>query len=219
MSAADRRRGEALALIRRFTDVSRETEERLDRYAALLVKWQKVKNLVGPRTLDDLWMRHIADSAQLIAYIAPGKRIVDLGAGAGLPGIVLSILISDSDPKGHVHLVEANSRKAAFLLEAVRQLSLPASVHAERIETFSARADRFDYVTARALAPLKDLVAMSAGWVENGATGLFLKGQDVDEEIAALSRYGNLSYEKHVSLTDPSGCVLELRQAAAAAPS
>ena len=219
MSREDQGRDEAMSLMRSFMHVSRETEDRLTAYASLLERWQKIKNLVGPKTVDSLWMRHIADSAQLYPLLKPGSRVVDLGSGAGLPGIILSILMYDSDPKGHVDLVEANGRKAAFLREVVRQLSLPAIVRAERIEDFARHADRFDCVTARALAPLKDLVAMGAVWMENGATALFFKGQDVDEEIAALSIYGNLSYEKHRSLTDPAGCILEIRQPVSAAKS
>ncbi|MGE0847062.1 MAG: 16S rRNA (guanine(527)-N(7))-methyltransferase RsmG [Flavobacteriaceae bacterium] len=206
-SAPEADRARALALIRGLADVSRETEAKLDRLAALVGQWQRVQNLVAPSTLPHLWTRHIADSAQLHPLLDAASPVVDLGSGAGFPGLVLAIL---GDGRRRVTLIEANGRKAAFLREAARQLNLAADVRNMRIEAADATAIPARYVTARALAALPELVALAAPWLEKGATALFLKGQDVDEELQALSTSWDFGYEKVPSVTDPAGSVVAL---------
>ena len=116
--------------------VSRETEARLDRFVALLTAWQKTTNLISPATLPQIWTRHVADSLQLFALGQGAKIWVDLGSGGGFPGIPLACLLTEI-PDAHMHLVESNQKKAAFLREAARILALPVTVHAERIENFA----------------------------------------------------------------------------------
>lgn len=159
--------------------VSRETRDRLEIYAAELTRWQAVKKLVGPSTMADLWSRHIADSLQL-AELAEGKVWADLGSGAGLPGLVLAI----ARPDTFVHLVDSDGRKCAFLRHAVRATGANARVWDGRIERVLPRLDPApDVVTARALAPLPDLLRLAWPAVERGAVGLFPKGRDHESEL------------------------------------
>ncbi len=169
----DRRR--ALALV----PVSRETEERLAVYVDLLRRWQAVKNLVAPSTLPHLWTRHVADCAQLVPLAGPeARRWVDLGSGAGLPGLVVAALLHDR-PGALVDLIESNERKCAFLREAVRATGVPARVHMDRVDRVLPGLDgAIDAVTSRALAPLPDLLAMGETAIARGAVGLFLTGAD-----------------------------------------
>jgi 16S rRNA (guanine527-N7)-methyltransferase len=118
--------------------VSRETVAKLDAYVDLLQRWQKIKNLVAPSTLDQIWTRHIADSAQLLPLIGGARTIVDLGSGAGFPGLVIAIAHADQNDF-QVHLVESNTRKASFLREVARVTGAPVTVHAVRIEEFVAK--------------------------------------------------------------------------------
>ena len=132
---------------------------RLELYAELLVRWQATINLVSPKTLPELWTRHIADSLQVQAVLPEARRWVDLGSGGGFPGLVTAILLADA-PGATVHLVESDKRKAAFLRTVARETGAPATIHAERIETFvPAHAAPVDAISARALAPLPHLVA------------------------------------------------------------
>jgi 16S rRNA (guanine527-N7)-methyltransferase len=209
-------RAEAL----RLADVSPETSVRLDRFVALLQAWQPAINLVAPSTLPHLWTRHIADSLQLLS-LAPQARVwIDLGSGAGFPGLVIACALADQ-PGVAVHLVESNGKKAAFLREAARQTSAPAVVHHTRIEEFLRAAPRCDIVTARALAPLPVLL----GWVaplleraahpETGAQALLLKGQDVEAELTEASKCWNITASLVPSKTSPDGRILvvwELRR-------
>src|SRR6201996_565225 len=149
--------------------VSRETERRLDRYVELLLEWQAKTNLVAPSTLPHLWTRHVADSLQLLS-LAPNARIwVDLGSGGGFPGIVLACALTET-PGAKVHLVERNSKKAAFLREALRITSAPGIVHASGIEDIvDSIPGPIDCVTARALAPLHELIGFAEPMVRKGA--------------------------------------------------
>ena len=129
-------------------------------YVDLLTTWQKTTNLVAPSTLPEIWTRHVADSLQLFALAPDAKLWIDLGSGGGFPGIPLACLLADI-PGAQMHLVESNGKKAAFLREAARQLALPVTVHAQRIEDFTAAFEgHADAVTARALAPLVKLFRM-----------------------------------------------------------
>ena len=197
----------------RLLPVSRETAERLDAYVALLLRWQTVKNLVGPSTLPTIWTRHVIDSAQIFQYAPDAKIWVDLGSGAGFPGLVIACLLAERND-GHVHLVESNGRKVAFLREIARKLALPVTVHDSRIEECRATLpDTIDCVTARALAPLTELLAMQAQIAKNPCVALFLKGQDIDDELTQASKYWNIKSSIYPSLTDPSGRILLVERA------
>src|SRR6201991_28262 len=146
----------------------------LDRFRELLAEWNEKMNLVGPATLEVFWNRHAWDSAQLLK-IAPPEALVwaDLGAGAGLPGLVLAILGKDR-PGFHVHLVESMTKRCRFLTDVVTELALPATVHNVRAENLALTVD---IVTARACAPLHRLFGYARSYLALGAQGLFLKGQ------------------------------------------
>jgi 16S rRNA (guanine527-N7)-methyltransferase len=184
----------------------------LDGLVAALVRWQSVKNLVGPRTLDEVWTRHVLDSAQLIDHIAPGSRIADLGSGAGFPGLVIAILRKD-EAGSHVSMVESNGRKCAFLREMIRTLGLNASVVNERIEVALPKlAGTIDVVTARALASLTDLLGMTKDLLTGSVTGVFLKGQDVADELTEAAKCWTFDATTVVSRTDPKARIVLVRE-------
>jgi 16S rRNA (guanine527-N7)-methyltransferase len=188
--------------------VSRETERLFDQLIGLLVRWQRVKNLVGPATLASVWTRHLADSAQLPALVPHALRWVDLGSGAGFPGLVIAILLRDREG-AQVHCVEANSRKCAFLREVARTLSLPVMVHDGRIEdVLPTLAGPVDVVTARALAPLADLLSLTSGLLTTGTLGLFPKGQDVGDELTQASKCWTFEASTVASKTDPKARIV-----------
>jgi 16S rRNA (guanine527-N7)-methyltransferase len=196
----------ALAL----TPVSRETEARLDRYIELLRAWQAKTNLVAPSTLPHLWTRHISDSLQLLALSPSAKVWVDLGSGAGFPGVVLACALAET-PGAMVHLVERNAKKAAFLREAIRVTAAPGVVHLSAIEDIVESIDGpIDCVTARALAPLHQLIAFAEPLVRKGAKALFLKGQDVEAELTEATKYWNIKPNLYSSRTGGQGWIVEL---------
>jgi len=196
----------ALAL----TPVSRETEARLDRYLDLLVTWQAKTNLVAPSTLPNLWTRHVSDSLQLLNLASTAKTWVDLGSGGGFPGIVLASALADTQG-AIIHLVERNAKKAAFLREAVRITSAPAVVHLAGIgDIVDSIEGRVDCVTARALAPLHQLVGFAEPLVRKGAKALFLKGQDVEAELTDATKYWHIEPRLHSSRTGGHGWIVEL---------
>jgi 16S rRNA (guanine527-N7)-methyltransferase len=171
--------------------VSRETKERLKVYVALLEKWQKSQNLVAPGTLNAIWTRHVADSVQALAAVPDARRWVDLGSGAGFPGLVTAIVLTGIEGAS-VDLVESNSGKAAFLRTVARETGAPARVHAIRIDAFTADfSDTVDAVSARALAPLPELLSLAEPLLARGARGVFHKGQDfVSEQAKATQSWG-----------------------------
>jgi 16S rRNA (guanine527-N7)-methyltransferase len=190
--------------------VSRETEERLDRFVALLEEWQSKTNLVAPSTLSNLWTRHVADSLQLLPLAPSAKTWMDFGSGGGFPGIALACALAEI-PDTSVHLVERNAKKAAFLREALRLTSAPGVVHLSDIEDIvDGFAGRIDCVTARALAPLHQLVGFAEPLVTKGAKALFLKGQDVEEELTKATKYWNIGPHLHSSRTSGQGWIVEL---------
>jgi 16S rRNA (guanine527-N7)-methyltransferase len=205
-SAVSTDKAEALAL----TPVSRETEARLDRYLDLLRQWQAKTNLVAPSTLAHLWTRHVADSLQLLTLAPSAKIWVDLGSGGGFPGVVLACALAET-PGATVHLVERNSKKAAFLREALRITSAPGIVHPSGIEDIvESIQGPIDCVTARALAPLHQLIGFAEPLVRKGAKALFLKGQDVESELTEATKYWNIKPLLHSSLTGGQGWIVEL---------
>jgi 16S rRNA (guanine527-N7)-methyltransferase len=196
----------ALAL----TPVSRETEARLDRYIALLAEWQAKTNLVAPSTLPNLWTRHISDSLQLLRLAPAAKTWVDLGSGGGFPGVVLACALAET-PGANIHLIERNAKKAAFLREALRVTSAPGIVHLADIEDSVDRITvSVDCVTARALAPLHQLIGFAEPLVRRGAKALFLKGQDVEAELTESTKYWNIMPQLHSSSTGGGGWIIEL---------
>ncbi|MBE3112292.1 MAG: 16S rRNA (guanine(527)-N(7))-methyltransferase RsmG [Acidobacteria bacterium] len=191
--------------------VPRETIHRLEHFAELLGHWQKTTNLVASSTLASLWSRHFADSAQLL-NLAPDARLwLDLGSGAGFPGLVIAILGSGT-PGFQMHLVEANAKKCAFLAEVVRATNAPVEIHPVRIEDFAASADtiRPDIVSARALAPLPRLLGLAAPFFGAETWGLFLKGREAEEEISAARAQWDADFRLHPSLTSRDGKIVEV---------
>lgn len=185
-------------------DVSRETLRQLEAYVALVEKWQPRVNLVSLASLRDIWVRHIWDSAQLAAYIPDGSpRLVDVGSGAGFPGLVLAIL-TDAD----CHLVESDQKKAIFLSTVIRECGLTATVHNDRVESLPCL--QASIITARALAPLDRLLPLLADQLRPGTRCLFLKGAQAETELASLGAPANLSWDLHPSLTNPDGSVIDL---------
>ncbi|MCA8934152.1 MAG: 16S rRNA (guanine(527)-N(7))-methyltransferase RsmG [Rhodospirillaceae bacterium] len=186
--------------------VSRETLGRFETYAELLRHWQTRINLVSRATLDDLWRRHFLDSAQLLPLIPPGAQtLVDLGSGAGFPGLVLALL---GVPE--VTLIEADQRKSAFLTECARRIGVRVQVRTARIEAVP--PSRADVITARALAPLDRLVELAARFGGPGTVSLFLKGQDVEAELTTLPRDSRVRVERWPSRTNPDATVLRLTE-------
>ena len=192
-----------------ITPVSRETEAKLQGIVDNLTRWQKIKNLVGPSTLDEVWLRHIADSLQIAAAAPDAKIWADFGSGAGFPGLVIAATLHDV-PGAKVHLVESNDRKSAFLRETARLLGLPVTVHPERIEDVVNRLPPVEIVTARALAPLNELLEMSSPLIAKGAIGLFPKGQDVEKELTEAAKYWKIKALELPSLTDPQARIVRV---------
>ena len=200
-------RARALAL----TPVSRETLRRLDRFVAILLAWQQRMNLIASSTESALWTRHVADSLQLIA-LAPEARVwADLGSGGGFPGLVIACALAET-PGACVHLVESNAKKAAFLREAARVTGVPAEVHATRIEDFVKTApDPVDVVTARALTPLLQLLALTYPLLKTGTLGIFPKGQDVAGELTEAAKCWKIHASLAPSRTNPKAQIVIVR--------
>lgn len=201
-----------LDLLRTLLPVSRETGERLQRYVALLRDWQRAKNLVADETLSEVWPRHICDSAQLVALAPEAHRWLDLGSGAGFPGIVTAILLADV-PGARVDLVESNHRKAAFLRTVARETGAPAFVHAGRIDDVMADWDRpVDAVSARALANFATLLGWTAPLLSRGAVAHLHKGENFREEREAAAERWTFDLIEHPSRFGP-GAIIEVRSA------
>jgi 16S rRNA (guanine527-N7)-methyltransferase len=210
--SADRAR--ALAL----TPVSRETGMRLDRFVALLLKWQEITHLIAPSTVPYLWTRHIADSLQLLDLAPVAKIWVDMGTGGGFPGLIIASALYGMAGR-RVHLVESNAKKAAFLREAVAATGSPAVVHAVRMEKFvETFADRPDIVTARAVSPLSLLLGQCLPLLKAGTVGLFPKGQDVEAELTKASKYWNMTADLVPSRTDSKARIVMIRALAPRRP-
>lgn len=192
--------------------VSRETLARLEAFAALLAKWNPSINLVSPRDIPDLWRRHVLDSAQLLPLLPhppPGRqrRIVDLGSGAGFPGLILAILGA-----GEVHLIESDGRKCAFLAEAIRLTGATATVHNIRIELVPEKLPslRADVIVARGLASLDKLIGFSVPLIEKGGICLFLKGGSLASELTLAEKNWHMQVEQLPSRTSEAGVILRI---------
>lgn len=201
------------AEFQRDTDVSRETLDRLAAYAALLLKWNARINLIGRSSEAEIWRRHILDSAQLLPLIPKAaKYIADVGSGAGLPGLILSILNSAAS----FALIEPDGRKAAFLREAIRATQSTAIVHNSRIEEVDLTAQ--DVVIARALAPLDRLLEMVQKLVSIHTVCIFPKGAAAEQELTEARMRWKMQARQVPSRTDPAGRILVLTEVARVRP-
>lgn len=178
----------------------------LERYRVMLGDWNARMNLVGPATLPDFWSRHAWDSAQLARHAHDALRWADLGAGAGLPGVVLAILGKDRSGF-HVDLVESMAKRCRFLTEVVQALDLPATVRHARAESLDIKVE---VVTARACAPLTRLLGYAEPFLKRGATGLFLKGQDVASELEEAAKSWKFQAEVIASVSDDRGRIVRI---------
>ncbi len=183
----------------------------LEHYRALLDTWNGRINLVGPSAMAAFWRRHAFDSAQLLRLEPDARVWADLGTGAGLPGVVLAILLKGV-PGAQVHLVESLLKRCRFLEEVVTALELPAVVHRARAETL--KLTGIEVVTARACAPLARLLEYAQPVLRKGVRGLFLKGRDVESEIADARRIWRFEVALIPSLSDPSGRIVRVEKLA-----
>lgn len=189
-------------------NVSRETLQRLEAYVALLVEWNARQNMVSKSSLEDVWRRHVWDSAQLAPLLPNSlKTLIDLGSGAGFPALVLAIL----RPDVKVSLIEATTKKCRFLAEAARALQVEVDIRNTRIE--AGQREGFDAVTARACAPLDLLLTYTSRFQKPDAVNLFLKGQDVEAELKEATKSWKMEVLKHPSQSGP-GTILEIRKLA-----
>ena len=186
------------------TNVSRETLSQFETYAELLTKWQRSINLVGPETLSDVWRRHFYDSAQLLPFLSASGPLIDLGSGAGFPGLVLALLGRD-----HVTMIESNGKKCAFLREMARSTGATVTIVQARIEA-ATDLPKARWVTSRALAPLDKLLSHANPHLVPGGKCVFLKGRQADAELTAARKKWKMRVEKSPSLTDEEGIVLTI---------
>ena len=179
-----------------LAELPEDTLRRLEIYAHLLEKWRRAVNLVGKSTLDDIWIRHFADCLQVSKAVPEARRWLDLGSGAGFPGLVTAIKYA-GEPDTKVHLIESNQRKCAFLRTVARETSVPALVHCGRLEEILPTLDEpIDAVSARALAPLEALLVFAEKFIEQGAIGVFSKGKQFEAELT-----GSLTAGKYLITT------------------
>lgn len=192
--------------------VSRETQQALQHFADLFLKWARTINLVAPSTLNQLWERHIADSAQIHQLKPDPINWIDLGSGGGFPGVITAILLKDCGG-GWVHLVESNQKKAAFLRIALQETGARGSVHPERIEHLHGRIKDVDAISARAIADLDMLCAFSAPWMRErpDTVAYFHKGRDYQLEIDKARSSWSFDLVKHKSKIEEDSVILEIR--------
>lgn len=190
-------------------NVSRETLSRINTYRELLILWNARINLVSASTITDFWSRHAADCAQILDVAGENiHSVIDIGSGAGLPGLIIAALLKDKSRMQQITLVEAQSKKCAFLREASRTLDVKINIENKKIEDLSPA--KYDLVTARAFAPLTKLLDLSLAYSQLGARILFLKGEDVSKEINEASTKWKFCYKTTQSITHKHGCVLEI---------
>jgi len=177
-------------------------EARLDAYVDLLARWRKATNLMSESAFCQVWSRHIADSAQLLAFAPLARRWVDLGSGAGFPGMVVAIQLAEIQGV-EVHCIESDQRKCAFLRAVARATAAPAHIHAARIETLDPTMLKpVDAVTARALAPLPRLVGLASPWLTRGAIGIFPRGRSEASSTEPFSDASEFQFESLPSKLD-----------------
>jgi 16S rRNA (guanine527-N7)-methyltransferase len=192
--------------------VSRETRSLLTPYVELLLAWNRTINLISKADEAHVWTRHVADAVQLVPLLPPRfSHGIDLGSGAGFPGLVLAALA-----RRPFHLIEADQRKCAFLREAARAAGAPVIIHAMRIER--ARPPPAPVVTARALAPLDTLLAWTERLLAPGGICLFPKGRNAREELTLAAKRWQMRCEETVSHTDQSATILRISEIARVGP-
>ncbi len=190
----------------RLLGASPETSERLAAHVAVLRQWQPRLKLVGPGTVDDIWSRHVLDCGQIARYVPPTcRRLVDLGSGAGLPGLILAIMGVVG-----VELVERDERKVAFLHAAANACDVDVVIHGMRIEDLP--SGQADVVTARALASLDVLLPITAPFLGEGSVAIFPKGRSVDDELKSAARHWHMWFSRHPSLSDARSSVLVINR-------
>ena len=192
--------------------VSRESLERLLILEKLLLTWQVHINLISPATIPDLWNRHIVDSLQILPLIPKTtKAIADLGSGGGFPGLVLA-----ATQEAEVHFYESNTKKTAFLQEALRHMKIKGSVHRQRLEPMQAPSNmpNVQIVTARAFAPLPLLLGLAEPFMRGGAKAVFHKGQECHNELTEAAKSWKIAYDTHPSITDSHSVILEIKEIA-----
>lgn len=203
-----RDRAKALGLV----PVSRETAERLDVYVELLGRWRNATNLIGETSFATVWTRHIADSAQILPLVPGATRWVDIGSGAGFPGLVIAIQLADV-ANALVHCVESDRRKCAFLREVVRATGAKAEIHAQRIEAVDpTRLGPADAVTARALAPLPKTIELATAWLDTGAVGAFPRGRSSLVQLGDSGLAQAFAVEVVPSVVDKEAGILVIRR-------
>lgn len=191
-------------------DVSRETLQSLEDFSALVCRWNPAINLVSKATLPDLWSRHIVDSAQLFQRCPLDAKLwLDIGSGGGFPGIVVAVLAKELRPNMAVALVESDLRKATFLREAGRHLSLALQVHSVRVESLPPA--NADVLSARALAPLAALLESADKHLAKSGVALFPKGGQHNSEIAEARKDWSFDLTLLPSLSDEKAALLEIR--------
>lgn len=190
-------------------NVSRETLDRLRTYEQLLKKWNPAINLVSRGTLEDIWTRHFLDSAQLWG-LKPNNADywLDLGTGAGFPGLVIAILAAEHQPSLKIGLVESDARKAAFLLNTSQNLSISPKIFTERAEMLQPQGA--DVISARALAPLSQLLEFTERHKADNTICLFSKGRTYETELTNAKKYWTFDVQKTPSLTDSEGVILKI---------
>ncbi|MFC3057440.1 16S rRNA (guanine(527)-N(7))-methyltransferase RsmG [Paenirhodobacter populi] len=192
-------------------DVSRETLERLEGFEQLLIKWNGAINLVSPHTIRQIWSRHFLDSAQIFDLSEGRSGLwMDIGSGGGFPGLIVAILAAEKRPDLSVMLVESDRRKAAFLTTAAVKLGLKVTVKADRIEALPPA--NCDILSARALAPLSDLLGYAARHLAKDGICLFPKGIRWRDELAEAAKNWSFSHEQFPSLTDKDAVILKMKE-------
>lgn len=190
--------------------VSRETFESLEKFETMFQEWAARINLVSPATLNEVWDRHVLDSAQLWSVVpTSAQNFLDLGSGGGFPGLILGFLLKER-AGGRIDLVDSNRKKTGFLQACAGQFALPAKVHSVRIGDEIRGLQQPDVVTARALAPLKELLGLSFPWLSKGASGFFHKGRDYRSELAESSDIWRFDLVEHPSKIDADSVILEI---------
>jgi 16S rRNA (guanine527-N7)-methyltransferase len=210
----DTDRARALALV----PVPPEAEARLAIYVDLLARWRTVTNLISAASFAEVWTRHVADSAQLLPLAPGAKRWVDLGSGAGFPGMVIAILLADVEG-ARVHCIDSDRRKCAFLREVARATGAPAEIHADRVERIAPESLLpVDAVVARAFAPLPRLIELANVWIMHGAVGVFPRGRSAETQLEALPAAPDLTIDILASKLDPEAAILRARSRLKARP-
>jgi 16S rRNA (guanine527-N7)-methyltransferase len=203
---------EARARVLGNINATSDIENRLDLFVALLDRWRKITNLISPAAFQSVWTRHIEGCSRLTTFEPAASHWLDLGSGAGFPGVIIGIQLS-ARPDSRVHCVESDRRKCAFLREVVRATDIPVTVHASRIEDIGPKTTvSVEVVTGRALAPLPKLLKFSTTWIERGAVGLFPRDQLSSPQFTCHPRSQEYQFELLSSKTKVEGCVIRVRR-------